>query len=325
VKVIWEKRLSFDYGVLDFSALGFIFGTVDGIIRIFKSYQEHQVLETKGGAILSITLNNVTKFTSDNSDIIVGDRDGNVTVFSQNQILSKHSLGAPITEVIVDIDSANNMSILAGDSLGVINAFGLNTDFYYKIRLGDDKGIKSMLFKQLTGDELKNISYDPSIKCLHVVSLKDMYGVSSSYLIVSDGSCLLHFYCQGNRVYTTSFPANISQVCSGYFIHKEQLQLAVGCDDGFIYLYEKFVHKRLINVGYNITKLVKFTHQENQGLDMLLCAGQFNALKIYQKDQLLIDHKTSDWVHSVATFSGRILIGKLNREVEELEIVVKKK
>jgi len=207
---------------------------------------------------------------------------------------------------------------VAGDSLGVITAFGINTDFYYKIRLADDKGIKSILFRQATGNELKNISYDPSIKCLHTAILSDLYDVHSSYLLVSDGSCLLHFYNQGNRVYTMSFPASVIQVCSGYFTNTQQLQLVAGCDDGFIYLIEKFNYKRYINVGYSIAKLA--TLSMDNKMDILLCSGHFNGLKIYQKDELLIDYKTTDWIHSLDTYSNRILIGQTNRKVQLLEI-----
>ena len=59
-------------------------------------------METKGGSIQSIQLHDLTGFGA--LDLAVGDCDGVVTLFSRQQILSKHDLGAGITDITIHSD-----------------------------------------------------------------------------------------------------------------------------------------------------------------------------------------------------------------------------
>jgi len=83
--------------------------------------------------------------------------------------------------------------------------------------------------------------------------------------------------------------------------------------------------KRYIKVSCTITKLIPFSHQEVP-YDYLLCAGHFNALKIFGQGQLLVELKTSDWIQSLAVGDvnndgkNEIIVGLVNYMVHVFEV-----
>lgn len=71
------------------------------------------MLETKGSCVQALLLFDVAKFGS--NDLLVGDSDGNITIFCDNEILSKFTLSDTVTSLEIDRDANNNYSIVAGE------------------------------------------------------------------------------------------------------------------------------------------------------------------------------------------------------------------
>ena len=70
----------------------------------------------------------------------------------------------------------------------------------------------------------------------------------------------------------------------------EKKQIALGCDNGFIYLVKNYQLKPFINVGNYISNIqamdVPSNYRTNGPHHMLLCAGHFNALNVYIEDKV---------------------------------------
>lgn len=63
------------------------------------------MLETKGGSVQDLLLHDVTKFgTTASLDLIVGDADGHIIIFSHHEILQRSTLAYPITALAVSTD-----------------------------------------------------------------------------------------------------------------------------------------------------------------------------------------------------------------------------
>jgi len=233
----------------------------------------------------------------------------------------KFNDGASVSALTVDIDQANNFTIIAGDRGGTLTGFQLQGHLY-KVRVEDDTSLKSL---PQASKKSKLFSRDRSINSLLSVIIQDKFGIDTNYLLVSESSSLLHYYNQSLRVHSLELPSKINTICVGSFQNKKTKQIIAGCLDGFIYLIEDYQVKRYIKVSCTITKLIPFSHQEVP-YDYLLCAGHFNALKIFGQGQLLVELKTSDWIQSLAVGDvnndgkNEIIVGLVNYMVHVFEV-----
>ncbi len=82
--------------------------------RIFVLRQEETVLETKGDAILAMY---VAESAFACRDLIVGDNEGNVVVFSNNEILSRKRLMYSITALAPEKDLGMDAELLPSFSI----------------------------------------------------------------------------------------------------------------------------------------------------------------------------------------------------------------
>eukprot|EP01103_Thecamoeba_quadrilineata_P014751 TRINITY_DN4477_c0_g1_i1.p2 TRINITY_DN4477_c0_g1~~TRINITY_DN4477_c0_g1_i1.p2 ORF type:complete len:145 (-),score=30.42 TRINITY_DN4477_c0_g1_i1:37-471(-) len=80
-------------------------------------------------------------------------------------------------------------------------------------------------------------------------------------------------------------------------------EIALGCEDGRIYLLEGLKLRSFIKVGYTVTTVLSYqpTKSSTPGLaDYLICAGYFNAFNVYYQGTLVARTVTSDWVHTIS-------------------------
>lgn len=69
------------------------------------------MLETKGGPVQSILLHDVTGFGA--LDLVVGDSNGTVTIFSRQQMLSKRSVGAAVGQLEIFRNAGTSLHLIA--------------------------------------------------------------------------------------------------------------------------------------------------------------------------------------------------------------------
>lgn len=63
------------------------------------------MLETKGGAIQKMIAFDMTKVHDTALDLIVGDAEGNVFLFSNQELLARRNVALPISALAPDIDA----------------------------------------------------------------------------------------------------------------------------------------------------------------------------------------------------------------------------
>eukprot|EP01102_Stenamoeba_stenopodia_P004577 TRINITY_DN1487_c0_g1_i1.p1 TRINITY_DN1487_c0_g1~~TRINITY_DN1487_c0_g1_i1.p1 ORF type:complete len:385 (-),score=83.92 TRINITY_DN1487_c0_g1_i1:1209-2363(-) len=356
---VWRKKVPFAFSTLLIgkpfreSSTSLLVGTTDGKVRILEGQQndahkqqQKEMLETKGSCVQALLLFDVAKFGS--NDLLVGDSDGNITIFSDNEILSKFTLSNAVTSLEIDRDANNNYSIVAGDKSGVLASLKPH-DLQWKVRLSDDP--------QCSSDAPNDIA----IRCLLSTKIRDKIGsVCSVLLLSSSNSNKLHVYSQGTRLLSVIAPSRITSLCLGRFLlkrieaststrdskrrklseqyeekgvdedgeesSKDEDDILVGCDDGFVYSMSPSTYKltRFVKVGFaplKMSPLSKSSPQQSDShrsdssrLDYLVCSGQFNTLKLYYNGELVAEKKMNDWVR---TFS----VGDVDDDREN-EIVV---
>eukprot|EP01132_Coremiostelium_polycephalum_P005736 gene5736-7134_t len=302
-KVLLESKLkrqtNYEFNVLivgeifKSTSIHLLVGTVDGKIIVYLNNREIEVLETKGGSIQHLELLDTTKFGS--KDIISGDSNGNIVIFSNHQILYRESINGSITSIIT-----------------------------HHLAIRDMKSVKG----------------------------KDVFGNGFHYIVLSENSSFVHIMDHGQRLYSIPTPSPVNCMCIGYFNKNlKSIQVALGCNNGIIYLLHDFKIEPYCEIGYPITKLSKLKYQKNnkmvsqqlqqqqqtniiqqsdqqEELDFLICAGHFHSLKIYYDRVLICNHILDDWVHTMSigdvenNGETMIVVGKLDNTIEYLQVKI---
>jgi len=308
LQLVWEKQMPFCVTSIavgqafKYNLNKLLMGTDDGRVIIYSNKNEEAVLETKGTAIQIIVVHDVTKFGS--LDITVGDAAGVVTLFSNHRILNRSTLSHSITAMIADTDMVDQSCIIAGDSGGTLTAISPQETQVWKTRLTD----------ALTSISLSTTeSLDTKIRCMLSVTLPDKFNIMTHFIVLCAGTKHVLFFNEGSLVLALPVPSKVNTICSGYFEQGvNKLQLALGGEDGVIYIVNDYVVHKYVRVDITITKLIPMKTAQN--FDDLVCIGHFNALKIYRERKLIAVKKTADWVSDVA-------IGDINDDKND-EIVV---
>ncbi|CAO3662858.1 unnamed protein product [Umbelopsis ramanniana] len=264
-------------------------------------------------------------------DLIVGDSDGTVTVFSRRQMLSKRIIGAAITHLEMYEDLIGGFEIISGGVDGIVTSFHPH-DSRWRCNVGEESA------RLYTGSAAAG--HSPSIRCLLSVKLEDTDGLSVAYILVCDGWPLLHFLSKGERIMTISLPSIINTMCAGYFSRSSRntnadepggkQQIALAGQNGDIYIMENYKISAFFSVGYPVTKLLRYRPRgfENTSPDVLICAGHRNELKAYHNGSLIATYETEDWIHDMtlgdidADDNEELVLGLLNQTILVLKFQV---
>jgi len=308
VDVLNERKTMFDFNVMvvgepfNSNAPKTLFGCADGKVRIFNKHKEEDILETKGGAIQGILLHDMSRYGT--VDLITADAEGNVVVFSNSQILFRTSVAYPVTCLCIDTDLRGYPSLVVGDMGGVLTSLQCHQSPLWKVRLPDDPFIS---VESSPSPSSSTICTNPSsIRCMISVNMSNENGMVSHYLLVAAGTPHLHFYSQGTRVLSLPTPSLVNTMCTGWFIDADQsldannTQIAIGCQNGFIYILQNYELKRYAHVDQPVT-LLKPLQIPSLDLNPLVCAGYFNAIRVYHNKKMVIEKATQEWVQNIST------------------------
>lgn len=133
---------------------------------------------------------------------------------------------------------------------------------------------------------------------------------------------------------------NQRQFCTGYFEHSNaagDLQIAVACDNGEVFLVTKFARRLWFKEDRILTSLTALnTDLAVKGAEqpttrhVLVAAGQFNGLLFYRDSTQPFYHPTDDWVSLLHTShlerdgvllpKESLIIGLANNSIEVLSV-----
>ncbi|KAK9768665.1 hypothetical protein K7432_000500 [Basidiobolus ranarum] len=263
-----------------------ILGTDTGNIIVINSNKKDVILDTKADAIQTLLLHDVTRLGG--SELLAGDSQGTIITFCREQILSKQSFGSSVKCLEVYFDALNGFEIVSGDVSGVITAF-LPHWRLWRISLYDET------FKLPRA--YLNDTDDPAIRCLLSVILPDVHGVDTHFILACDGSPYVHFLQKGTLTKSLELPSLINCMCYGYFTENDApekaLQVALGGNDGNVYILENFKVSKHINIDHPVTNVKRL--KAEGATDILLCTGHMNGAQLYKDGKVDIYSMVSSY------------------------------
>jgi len=327
LKIAHQYAVEFDYTVITTGQISgkfkTLFGCVDGKVRVFDSTDnEEEILETKGGAIQAMVLHNLSQF---GLDLITADSNGHVVVFnvSTSQMLFQTSVAFPVTCLCVDIDLNAYARLIVGDMGGTLTGFQIHEPTLWRVRMEEEPAV-------FTYPSIVPIDY--SIRSMVSINMPNTVGVMTHYLLVASGTPHVHFYAQDIRVLSLATPSIVNTMCVGYFDESDgknesKDQVALGCENGFIYILKNFSLHTYADVQRTVTKLSPVDAAPSYtppAASALLCVGHFNALLLYHKRQLICEKIVPSWVQTLYVNNGKeITLGLNNKAIQSFNVEYK--
>ncbi|KAI9027257.1 hypothetical protein CLU79DRAFT_833178 [Phycomyces nitens] len=315
-------------------------GTTAGRVLILNQTKPVEgLLDTKGNSIQALKLHDLTGYGA--LDLVVGDSDGVVTLFSRQQILSKRELGVAVMQIEIYEDQVGGYEIIAGDMHGTLTSFQQH-DALWKLNIAEESAKLATL--QTAGRR------SPYIRCVLSTTLKDQFGLDVSCLLVCDGWPLVHFVQEGEKIMTLRVPSVIHSMCAGHFlttsterllsnqppakihagpdskIHSKQVLLAG--QDGNVYILVNYEAHLWFKVGVCLTSILTFRPPWllEEEPDIIICAGQTNAVFIYHRGKKIGEITTADWPHAMtmgdvnADGQDELVLGLIDQTVEVYQL-----
>lgn len=187
-------------------------------------------------------------------------------------------------------------------------------------------------------DTTNTIGTSLHIKDMKSVEGYDMFKNKFNYLVISENASFIHILDQGKRLCSIPTPSPVNCMCIGYFDSNLSTsspssnassnsnstssssaslspQIALGCENGFIYLLVDFKIYPYCQIGHPITKLNKMKYSDinnndndnnyngnnnsngddddddvDDDLDILICTGYFNSIKMFYNKEVCLNN-----------------------------------
>ncbi|KAJ8657440.1 hypothetical protein O0I10_006742 [Lichtheimia ornata] len=316
-----------------------LIGSTAGRILILNQSKPPEVLmETKGGSIQAMHLYDLTGLRA--QDLVVGDSNGVVTMFSRQRFLSKLDIGSPATHICIHEMEAQGYEIIAGSMNGQVTSFHPRELFWTL-----DIGRESKTTATLGMNRYRAVG----IHCILSAILNDRFNNPQRTLLVCDGWPFVHFIQDGKRIQSIRVPTVIQSMATGRFLSASSArrfrvssetsrpkyhadtdividtnQVLLGGQDGSVYIMVDGEIHPWFKVGFGLSKIMTFrpTCLPDNEPDLVACVGLANCIRIYSHGELISEIKTSDWPQDItvgdvnADGQDELVVGLFNNIVE---------
>ncbi|KAJ1722311.1 hypothetical protein LPJ53_003261 [Coemansia erecta] len=278
-------------------------GTDTGYVALISDDGKATVLEHSGNPAIQRLL--VTKSTSGSTalskdalvpDVISGDSDGRVTVFTMGRMISRVTLSAPVSAIAFDENPNTPRSFIVGDMSGTVTA-GHTQGILWRAQTDTSISESSRLNK--------NGIRDPGITSVCAVRFTDDHGMLTSYVLTATENNHIQLLSRGFPVLTVPVSAQCSCMCTGVFYlqkkpasHKLATQAIIGDDAGWLHVLDSFKMTPFAQVDYPVTSVVAiplraFVNQD--GPDVVVCATRSNMLYVLHAKRIVGTYAADFW------------------------------
>ncbi|KAI8068415.1 hypothetical protein BC940DRAFT_366950 [Gongronella butleri] len=309
-----------------------LIGSLHGRVLYVNRNKDVQLLcESKGGPVQCVLIQDLDG--SWQPTVLVGDCDGKVTFFRNQQIQGNIKIGRPIHALVHHENEVGDHQLVAGDSHGSVTSFGLhattwkqNLDYYSNnLDLHDSGAFQYM-----------------AVKCLHSVKLQDDRNARVSCLLACSGASTV-FVVYEESIENIRTPTPIESICSGFFVTKDEVerlrtrnedgmdvddeerppttatvdvQVLLAGQDGHTYIMIDFEIYPYFQAEWTVTHVLRFRPRSlpSKETDMVICAGQSDVIAVYHHGKRVSEIKCKDWPQCIA-------LGDLDQEGKDSLVV----
>ncbi|KAJ1797974.1 hypothetical protein LPJ59_002802 [Coemansia sp. RSA 2399] len=234
-------------------------------------------------------------------DMVTGDAEGRVAVFTLGRLFSRATLPAPVSALAADTNPHTPHSYLVGDMGGSVTCYHTH-EVRWRVQL-HPHGTESSASD--AGGLLLLDRDDPQVVGICAVQWADDAGVPTHYVLAATGA-QIHVLCHGTLVLSMPLRARCTALCSGSFtgpLENGGTQAIIGDDSGNLYILDRFTLTLYANVAYPITRIAVLPHlalSASSGPDIVVCSTQSNSVYLLCAGKIVGTYVADAWPTDVA-------------------------
>ncbi|KAJ1931395.1 hypothetical protein FBU59_006727 [Linderina macrospora] len=226
-------------------------------------------------------------------DIVSGDCEGRVTVFSMNQVFSRSTLSAPISAIALNSNPNSANSLVIGDLNGVVTAcHAQETLWRTQIR----PYVSSALIP--SNPTLLN---DTAITAICASQISDKHGMPTSYVLAATGSNQINILARSFSVMAIPTTAIVNSMCTGLFIQSSTMsasQVMVGDESGQLFVLDKFELIPYASVPHPVTRILAVplsAFSDKPGPNVVVCQTRSDSVYVIYNRQIVYTLELGFW------------------------------
>ncbi|KAJ2722802.1 hypothetical protein GGI07_003057 [Coemansia sp. Benny D115] len=295
-------------------------GTDAGCIALIHSDGTQTSLEESGGPAIQRLL--VAKPATQSvgpdctiPDVVAGDSEGGVSVFTMGRMVSRNTLSAPVSAMAANINPNTMRSYIIGDTSGVVSSCHTQgvlwrSQIYATENSSADGGVRLV---QSTGKKPE----PTSISSVCAVQFADYHGIATNYVLAASGARQIQLLSRDHLVLTLSIPAPCNHMCRGRFVISEPSaannsavgtkgnawQVLLGDDAGWLHVLDRFKTTPYVQVDYPVTSIFSIplrAFSDRDGPDVVVCATRSNVVYIIHDRKIVAQYTADFWPAAVS-------------------------
>ncbi|KAJ2844385.1 hypothetical protein GGI22_006893, partial [Coemansia erecta] len=234
-------------------------------------------------------------------DMVTGDAEGKVAVFTLGRLFSRATLPAPVSALAADTNPHTPHSYLVGDMGGSVTSYHTH-EVRWRVQL-HPHSTESIAHD--AGGLLLLDRDDPQVVGICAVQWADDAGVPTHYVLAATGA-QIHVLCHGTLVLSMPLRARCTALCAGSFtgpLENGSTQAIVGDDSGNLYILDRFTFTPYANVAHPITRIAVLPHHAlsgSGGPDIVVCSTQSNSVYLLCAGKIVGTYGADAWPVDVA-------------------------
>ncbi|KAJ2550971.1 hypothetical protein EV175_003865 [Coemansia sp. RSA 1933] len=230
-------------------------------------------------------------------DMVAGDADGRISVFTHGRLFSRATLPAAVSALAADTNPHMPRSYLAGDMGGSVTSYHTQ-EVRWRVQI--DPSPASGLLPDRD---------DPQITGICAVQWADDAGIATHYVLAATGS-QIQVLCHGALVLSMPLHSRCTAMCAGNFVGSQEAggtQAIVGDDAGHLYVLDRFTLILYARLAHPITRIAVIPHRALSpvdGPDLVFCSTQSNHVYLLCAGKTIGTYVCSSWPVDVAVIES---------------------
>ncbi|KAJ1768982.1 hypothetical protein IW140_004751 [Coemansia sp. RSA 1813] len=233
-------------------------------------------------------------------DMVAGDADGRVTVFTLGRLFSRTTLSAPVSALAADTNPHTPHGYLVGDMGGSVTSYHTQ-EMRWRVQLDPYAAELTMSNGHISALLDRD---DPQVTGICAVQWADDTGVPTRYVLAATGT-QIQVLCHGTFVLPVHLRARCTALCAGSFTASQEgsTQAIVGDETGCLYVLDRFTLTPYARVAHPITRISVLAHHAlsaSGGPDIVVCSTQSNSVYLLCAGKTIGTYVADVWPTDVA-------------------------
>ncbi|KAJ2761270.1 hypothetical protein H4S06_001291 [Coemansia sp. BCRC 34490] len=233
-------------------------------------------------------------------DMVAGDANGQVTVFTLGRLFSRTTFSAPVCALAVDTNPHTPSSYLVGDMGGSVTSYHHTQEVRWRMQLD-----ASSHASEADGLGI----YDPQVTGICAVEWADDAGTPTYYVLAATGA-QIQVLCHGSLVSSIPLRARCTALCAGTFttlLEQRSTQAIVGDETGSLYILDRFALTPYAHLAYPVARISALPHHAlsgSAGPDIVVCSTLSNFVYLLCAGKIIGTYATDAWPTDVAVIEA---------------------